>query len=125
MPTLVISTLPLNVVTSKTLLALRETRVSDVAALRWVDGQTTVGFFKTRIFAKISSLAGNKRHAPRVPSDVGNVQFKFGADPICHYGDIRAREDVASVGWKSRHRGRSLEDDSFTFDVREPNSAVI
>ena len=59
-----------------------------------VDWQTTVGiFFKTRISAKISSVssvARNKRHARRVPSDVGNEQSEFGGDTMRRSGDTRS-----------------------------------
>ena len=49
-----------------------------------VDWQTTVAyFFKTGYHQKylpFPGVARNKRHARRVPSDVGNGQSKFGGD---------------------------------------------
>ena len=62
-------------------------------------------------YLSFSDVARNKRHAQRVPSDVENWLFKFDADPIRRYGDIRVRAEVGSVE-------RSTEyDDSFTFDL--------
>ena len=77
------------------------------------------------------SLARNKRHAQRVPSDVGNGQSKFGGDTMRRSRDIRARAEASAIGRKSRRRGRNQEDDhNLTFEpnefgVREPNSAEI
>ena len=76
-------------------------------------------------------VARNKRHARRVPSDVGNGQSEFGGDTIRRSGDIRARAEASAIGGKWRRRGRSQEDDhGLTFEinefgVREPNSAEI
>ena len=66
----------------------------------------------TQKYLSFPDVARNKRHAPRVPSNVGCGQFKFGADPIRRYGDIRGRAETGSrgsVGWKSCRRGRSTE----------------
>ena len=76
-------------------------------------------------------VVGNRRHARRVPSDVGNGQSKFGGDTMRRSGDIRARAEASAIGGKRRRRGRSQEDDGgLTFDlnefgVRERNSAEI
>ena len=43
-------------------------------------------------------VARNKRHARRVPSDVGNGQSKFGGDTIRRSGDIRARAEASAIG---------------------------
>ena len=43
-------------------------------------------------------IAHNKRHARRVPSDVGNGQFEFGGDTIRRSGDIRARAEASAIG---------------------------
>ena len=76
-------------------------------------------------------VARNKRHAQRVPSDVGNGQSKFGGDTTRRSEDIRARAEASAIGVKWRRRGRSQEDDhGLTFEinefgVREPNLAEI
>ena len=68
------------------------------SSLTGVDGQTTIGVFSRpgyeQKYLLFPDVARNKRHAPRVPSDVGNGQLKFGADPIRRYGDIR------ETGWR-------------------------
>ena len=66
-----------------------------------VDGQTTMGilFRNSDISKKYLSfpdVARNKRHAPCVPSDVGNRQLKFGGDQTHCYGDIGARAEMGS-----------------------------
>ena len=100
-----------------------------------VNWQTTVGIYfqdpdiSKNIFRFPPSR--NKRHAQRVPSDVGNGQSKFGGDTMRCSGDIRARAKASAIGRKWCRRGRSQEDDhSLTFDrnelgVRKPNSAEI
>ena len=82
-------------------------------------------------YLSFASVARSKRHARRVPSDVGNGQSKFGGDTTRRSGDIRALAEASLIGGKSRRRGRSQEDDhGLTFEinefgVREPNSAEI
>ena len=72
--TLVISTVPLGVVTSKTLLALWETGVSNVAGFGFAyTAKRREGFLRlghTLEYLAFFDVARNKRQAPRVPSDV-------------------------------------------------------
>ena len=72
--TLVISTVPLGVVTSKTLLALWETDVSNVAGFGFAyTAKRREGFLRlghTLEYLAFFDVARNKRQAPRVPSDV-------------------------------------------------------
>ena len=92
-------------------------------------GACAVGYQQK--YLPFPSVARNKRHAQRVPSDVGNGQSKFGGDTMRRSGDIRVRAEASAIGRKWRRRGTSQEDDhSLTFDpnefgVREPNSAEI
>ena len=111
------------VVTSKTLLALRETGVSTVVALdRRKRANDCGASFKTRIYAKnvsFSDVACNKRHAPRVPFDVGNGQFKLCADPIGRYRDIRARIETGS------RRVPSARNSVAAGEVRKTTTALL
>ena len=117
MPTLAISTVPLNVVSSKTLLAFRGTGALNTgSSLTVVDWQTTVGvFFQDLDISKnifhFPASPCNKRHAQCVPSDVGNGQSKFGGDMMRRSRDIRVRAEASAIGRKSRRRRRSQEDD--------------
>ncbi len=43
-------------------------------------------------------VARNKRHAQRVPSDVGNGQSKFDGDTMRRSRDIRARAEAGAIG---------------------------
>ena len=135
-PTVVISTVPLNVVCSKTLLAFRGTGASNTAALRRSQtGKRLCAYFSRpgyqQEYLPFPDVAGNRRHARRVPSDVGNGQSIFGRDTMRRSGDIRARAEASAIGGKRRRRGRSQEDDrGLTFElnefgVRERNSAEI
>ena len=69
-----------------------------------IDGQTTMGVFSRpgyeQKYFPILDVARNRRHIQCVPSDVGNGWFKFGADPIRRYEDIRPHErrQVPSAG---------------------------
>ncbi len=125
MPTLVISTVPLNVVSLKTLLAFRGIGAS---TRQLFDGRRLANDCG-RIFSRpgyqqkylsFPGVARNKRHTRRVPSDVGNGRSKFGGDTMRRSGDIRARAEASAIGRKWRRRGRSQEDDhSLTFDPNE------
>ena len=83
-----------------------------------VDWQTTVRVFFSRPgyqekYLLFPSVAHNKRHAQRVPSDVGNGQSKFGGDTIAFRRYLRAseserdRQEMASSWEKSGRRPQS------------------
>ena len=75
-----------------------------------IDGQTTVGIFSRPGYTQkyLTSLTPPAiNDMLRVPSDVGNKQFKFGGDPICHSGDICDRAEAGSIRRKSRLCGKS------------------
>ena len=76
-------------------------------------------------------VAHNKGHASCVPSNVENVQFNFGADPICRYGDIHAGADTGSrrvLSGESRVVAREVRNTTTAslltsgFGVCKPNS---
>ena len=75
-----ISIVPLDVVSSKTLLPLPETCVSQVAAIRSMYKSKGL-YFKdsdTLKYLAFSDVVGNKRHPPCLPSDANKEQFKLG-----------------------------------------------
>ena len=118
MPTLAISTVLLKFKDVAGVVGNR--RIKRSSSLTGVDGQTTVGAsFQDPDIKYLPSpdVACNKRHTQKVPSDVGNGQFKLGADPLRRYRDICAQAEAGSVDQKSCRRRRITEDDdSFTFN---------
>ena len=67
----------------------------------------------TSIHSKLAffDVTRNKRHAPHVPSDIRNKQFKFSGNPMCCSRDIRMSTKASLIGRKLRRRGRSPKDD--------------
>ena len=88
--------------TLKMSLLLHKTGIANVAAIRCAyTGKQMLAVFLMNSDILYNScfiyVAGNKRHAPSVLSEIRNELFKFDRDPMRRSGKIHAQEKPSSI----------------------------